>query len=166
MRSFFESQLSDTNSMYSPEKALYIDALMALEYNSPREFELIKLSAAVEKKLSKKGIHSVAVWGTGKGAKWILSVLSKSSISVKYLIDTEFSYCDALSIQEKAKRICKYPIKRILSPTGKAVLVNRYDRVPRVDAVIVLNHAHFEQERIRIGDRSDRVLSLTELADD
>lgn len=166
VRSFFESKLSDTNSMYSPEKALYIDALMALEYNSPREFELIKLSAAVEKKLSKKGIHSVAVWGTGKGAKWILSVLSKSSISVKYLIDTEFSYCDALSIQEKAKRICKYPIKRILSPTGKAVLVNRYDRVPRVDAVIVLNHAHFEQERIRIGDRSDRVLSLTELADD
>ncbi|WP_369283530.1 radical SAM protein [Oscillibacter sp. GMB15532] len=170
VRDAFGGKFSEVNQPYSQEKRCYLDALMALEY-APNEPETQKKAAraskAVEIRLLDRGVKTVAVCANRADppCAWLLSLLAPTKIRVRYILDSEYvENEDAGSLKNHLKRRCKYFLKLLMGQTPP--VVNRYDRVPKVDAVVVAEYPQLCSVKRRIASCGfARVLALTELAD-
>lgn len=167
VKAFFGSQFIESNPEYSEEKKAYIDALMAVEYNNAEnDWDRKKVGEILESQLTKEGVRSVAVYGTGKMGDWIVNLLKDTSVRIRFLVDEDFTDDGRLTFKTRAKRSVKYPLKRVIKSGGQPVLLNRYDRWPKTDAVIVSPYPQFEKiAAYAKGKTAARVIPLTELVD-
>lgn len=167
VHAFFSGKFRDSAPQYSPDKMDYLDALMALEYaNTENQYHPQNVSAALERRLSARGIRSVILWGDDSRAAWLFPLLVDTSIRVKYVVDTAFEGEGGAGVKAKLKRRCKYPIKNLLCKKDTILRLNRYDALPGADATIVMDYAHFHTIQTQLeGLPFGQILSLTELAD-
>lgn len=166
VREFFASKLIESNEEYSVDKKLYINALMALEYNNNSvEYDLKAVGQAAARALQKRNIKSLAVWGRSRYTDWLLEALRNTAVSIRYVVDTEYYTDEQPDLTEKLKHRYKYTLKKWLVKKEESLLLNRYDRLPQVDAMVITDWAHFNGVRQQIPVVYKTLLSLTELAD-
>lgn len=166
VREFFSSKLCESNEEYPEAKKLYINALMAFEYNNNAvEYDMKAVGRAAATALQARNIKSLAVWGQSRYTDWLFEALRNSPVKIKYVVDTEFYTDDQPGLSGKLKRRYKYALKRLTGKGDKPLLLNRYDRLPQVDAMVITDWAHFNGIRQQIPQVYTNLLALTELAD-
>lgn len=166
VREFFASKLCESNEEYTENKKHYIDALMAFEYgNKDVQHNLEEVGQGIAGALQKRRIHSIAVWGRSRYTEWLLSVLHDAPAKVKYVVDTDFYTDQQPGFVDKLKRRYKYSLKRLVTHGNEQLLLNQYDRLPEVDAMVITDWAHFHSIKEQIPKIYRELLSITELAD-
>lgn len=167
LKQFFSSQLRESNEQYSEDKKIYIDALMAVEYdNKGNCYSPKTISDILEKHLVAKGIRSIAVFGTEKLGRWLVDMLMDTSIKIRFAITHEYICDNAPSLKMRAKRLIKYDVKHIIKRNEQPTLLNLYDRWPKTDAVIVSPYPDYNKFSKLISNKTERpVISLAELVD-
>lgn len=150
---FFSSKFIEANEEYSDNKKVYVNALMALEYkNRTRAYEPEKTGKIVEQALKNKGIETVSIWGASIYTDWLFDLLQHSAIKVKYIVD------DSLSEKEQH-------YGGLFGRQLKTAVFGTKDKLPKVDAMVITDWAHFNSIRQQIPPVYKNLLSLTELAD-
>ncbi len=166
VREFFSSKLCESNEEYPEGKKLYINALMALEYgNTDEKYNMEEVGQAVFAALQDRGIHTVAVWGCSRYSDWLFEVLRNTPVKMSYVVDTGFYSEYPPKLPEKLKRRYKYTIKSLAGRTDKPLLLNRYDRLPQTDAMVITDWANFNSIRQQIPPVYNHLLAVTQLAD-
>lgn len=163
---FFSSKLSESNKEYTESKKRYIDALMAFEYeNKDMQHNLEEVGHGTAAALQARGIHSIAVWGKSRYTQWLLSILRDTQVDVKYVVDIDFYTDQQPGFLDKLRRRYKYSLKSLVAHRNEQLLLNRYDRLPEVDAMVITDWAHFHGIKEQIPKVYQELLSLAELAD-
>lgn len=144
-QSFFGSKFIESNLEYSPEKKLYINALMAVEHhNTEAQTDFAALGKIVKESLNKRGIYKVAVYGGGEKADFICKALNAAGMPALFCINSDYTDQTPPSAKERIKRKLRYTVRnsRRISPSDQ-VWLTRYDSWPKTDAIIVPEHAEF-----------------------
>ncbi|MHC1732030.1 MAG: methyltransferase domain-containing protein [Bacteroidales bacterium] len=164
---FFRQCASENHKPYNADKKAYINVLMALEYeNGQDECDLKTISTILEIHLKERNIRSVAIWGIDRHEQWLFSLLQRTSIKVRYVVDSNYFDNSKPTLKEKLKRQIKFILKSILHKKEQPLILNRYDKLPQVDAIIISDYPHFGEIKRQLVDRPYKnLLSLTELAD-
>lgn len=167
MREFMSSQLKESNQQYSKEKQTYISALMGFEYKQEKSISDEEIAGAIAEGLRKKNVNSLAIYGTGTYAVWLLPLLGKSRVSLAFQVDEKYGCEDKASLMTKLKRRVKYRIKRTLNGNGQPVLLNRYDHWPKVDMVVVSDYKEITKHKAEIlaAHPQAHIVPITELID-
>lgn len=163
---FFGSRFCESNREYSPEKKAYINALMAVEHhNAEAQIDYVALGKIVKEYLHSRGIYKAAVYGGGEKADFLCRILNAADMPPLFCIDSAFEENAPAPFKEKIKRQLRYSVRnhRRKAPSDQ-IWLTRYDRWPRVDVVIVPEHADFERCK-KVIERltSARVLSSIEI---
>lgn len=165
-QSFFGSKFIESNQEYSPEKKLYTNALMAVEHhNTEAQTDFAALGKIVKESLNKRGIYKVAVYGGGEKADFICKALNAAGMPALFCIDSDYTDQTPPSVKERIKRRLRYTVRnsRRTSPSDQ-IWLTRYDSWPKVDAVIVLEHAEFAESQKQIAQITNcKILPLTSL---
>lgn len=155
---FFSSQFIDSNSEYSETKKKYINALMALTYKNRKvPFKPKEIGRLVTESLKKKGIRHIAIWGTSIYTDWLMVLLWETEIIVEYIVDKEMRELPKESLPEK--------LFRGLKGSNKPRIIKPSDHMYKVDAVIVVDYAHFNSIKQMVPRVYDYLLALTELVE-
>lgn len=107
----------------------------------------------------------MAVWGRNPHTDWLVPLLERADLKVKYWVDTNFREEQPVSWKEKVKHLVKYPAKKLLSKGKTTILLNHCDCLPRVDAIIVTDYVQFASVRNTIPEIAKTIIPITELAD-
>lgn len=168
IQSFFGSRFCEANQEYSPDKKLYINALMAVEHhNTEAQTDFSQLGKIVKESLHKRGIYKVAVYGGGEKADFICKALNAAEMPPLFCIDSAYTDQTPPSVKERIKRKLRYTVRnsRRTSPSDP-VYLTFYDSWPKVDAIIVPEHADFYNCKSHISQIiNSKVLSLIELVE-
>ncbi len=166
LQSFFGSKFCESNQEYSPERKLYINALMALEHhNTEAQTDFSALGRIVRESLHRKGICNSAVYGGGEIADFLCKTLNAAGMPPLFCIDSAFSEDRPAPLKERVNRQLRfYRQNRRRKTPSDQIWLTRYDRWPRVDAVIVPNHADFERCKKELEKRtSAKIISSIEV---
>ncbi len=152
---FFSSKFIESNEEYSEAKKMYINALMALEYqNRCRSYQPEKVGRVVAGALKNKGIKKVGIWGACMYTDWLVDLLLGTAIQIKYIVDDEMQ--SAKSDRGKQRHLFRSQLPALL---------NSSDRLPQVDAMIITDYPRFNSIKAKIPPVYSQLLSLTELVD-
>lgn len=164
VKDFFSMQFRDSNTEYSPLKKAYLNALMSLEYKNPHKRDFTINGDELKSTLIRQGWKTLAIYGRGEREEFLLETLKRAGVRVLFTVDSDFQLGPmTVSFSSRIKQAVKYRIKRLLS-MRQAVLLNRYDRWPRVDAVIVLDYPIFDRIKHTLPPKkAERLIPLTEL---
>ena len=167
MCAFFQTTALQSNKQYSKEKQTYISALMGFEYKQEKSISDEEVAGAIAEGLRKKNVNSLAIYGTGTYAVWLLPLLGKSRVSLAFQVDEKYGCEDKASLMTKLKRRVKYRIKRTLNGNGQPVLLNRYDHWPKVDMVVVSDYKEITKHKAEIlaAHPQVHIVPITELID-
>lgn len=152
---FFSSKFAESNEEYSQEKKTYINALMALEYkNQDYPYQPQQVGDVIAAALERREIKTVGIWGADLYTDWLFDQLIGTAIQVKYIV----------APTETTKKE-KTPWRHIFSRQTLPKLFQPSDRLPRVDAMVIIDYPHFHSIKAQIPPVYRCLLSLTELAD-
>lgn len=164
VKNFFSLQFRDNNEEYSPLKKAYLNALMSLEYKNPHKRDFTINDGVLKRTLIRQGWKTLAVFGRGAREEFLLEILKQAGVRVLFVVDSGFQL-DPMTVSffGRIKQAVKYRLKRLLS-MRQAVVLNRYDHWPRIDAVIVLDYPNFDRIKHTLPpEKAKRLIPLTEL---
>lgn len=152
---FFSSKFAESNEEYSQEKKIYINALMALEYkNQDYPYQPRRVGEVVAAALGRRGIKTIGIWGTCLYTDWLFDLLIGTTVQVKYVVSPTEDHAGG-----------EVPRQHIFLRQRLPRLVHPSDRLPRVDAMVIIDYPHFHSIKAQIPPVYRSLLSLTELAD-
>lgn len=161
MKRFMESRFNESNKEYTNSRKEIINWYRDIEFNNKYDYN-IKFSKALENTLKKERIKSVAIYENTKYQESLIDGLLHTSIKVKCIISPNYIETNS-DIKTFIIHRCKYLGKRILRKDEIPVL-NLYDSIPKVDAVLVTDIMHFGKIKKQINEKlKTKVILITEL---
>ena len=161
MKRFMESRFNESNKEYTNSRKEIINWYRDIEFNNKYDYN-IKFSKALENTLKKERIKSVAIYENTKYQESLIDGLLHTSIKVKCIISPNYIETNS-DIKTFFIHRCKYLGKRILRKDEIPVL-NLYDSIPKVDAVLVTDIMHFGKIKKQINEKlKTKVILITEL---
>lgn len=156
-----ESRFNESNKEYTNSRKEIINWYRDIEFNNKYDYN-IKFSKALENTLKKERIKSVAIYENTKYQESLIDGLLHTSIKVKCIISPNYIETNS-DIKTFIIHRCKYLGKRILRKDEIPVL-NLYDSIPKVDAVLVTDIMHFGKIKKQINEKlKTKVILITEL---
>jgi hypothetical protein len=159
-KQFTRQMPNDTHWRLDSESESWIDAIHRFEWRDdlaiPNERTLDSLSSALSGK-------SVAVYGDGGLTEWLVTVLTKAGVYVKYQL---VAAPDAIKRNAAGalKRLAKYRVKRIIRRDEYPVLLNTRDALPKVDLMIAADYRHIHRIKAALANQS-MIVPITEILD-
>ena len=166
-QAFFGSRFCESNGEYSKDKKAYINALMAVEHhNTQAKTDYCAVGEIVREHLHRKGIHKVAVCGTGEKAETIIKILHAAKITILFYVNPAEEDNVPLTKKEQLKHRFSYLLHLLQQKNrNKVIQLTRLDYWPSVDAVIVSDHADFFKIREQFSKQQRFMLSCLDLVD-
>lgn len=161
MKHFMESRFNESNEEYTSDRKEIINWYRDIEFNNKYD-DSIKLSEALENTLKMEAIKSVAIYENAKYQESLIDGLLHTSIKVKCIISPNYTETNP-NIKTSIIHKCKYLGKRILRRNEVPVL-NLYDSIPKVDAVLVTDILNFGKIKKQINKKlKTKVILVTDL---
>lgn len=161
MKYFMESRLNESNKEYTSDRKEIINWYRDIELNNKFDNN-VKFSEALENTLKKEKIKSVAIYENARYQNSLINGLLHTSIKVKCIISPNYVETNS-NIKTFIIHRYKYLGKRILRRNEIPVL-NLYDSIPKVDAVIVTDILNFGKIKKQINKKlKTHVILVTEL---
>ena len=161
MKYFMESRFNESNKEYTSDRKEIINWYRDIELNNKFDNN-VKFSEALENTLKKEKIKSVAIYENARYQNSLINGLLHTSIKVKCIISPNYVETNS-NIKTFIIHRYKYLGKRILRRNEIPVL-NLYDSIPKVDAVIVTDILNFGKIKKQINKKlKTHVILVTEL---
>jgi len=161
VKKFFQSKFIDNNKEYNQDKKNIINWYRDIEQNSKSNYTS-KIAKSLEKILKSKNIKKIAIHENGKFSDSLNKVLEKTSINIKYVLSSNY-YESKSSLKQYLLHKNKYILKKILRPKQVPVL-NYYDKLPNVDAIIVTDLMNFSKIKTNLKKiTKQKVILITDL---
>lgn len=160
MKSFMSSKFIESNHEYSQNKKEIINWYRDIELNG-KECESNEFVKALDETLKARNIKSVAIYENEKYEKSLINGLLRTSIKVKYIISP--NYKEYNNIKHYIIHQLKYVIKKRIRKE-KVPILNYYDRLPNVDAIIVTDITNFDRIKKEIKEKIHKeAILITEI---
>ena len=140
---------------------------MAVEHhNTQAKTDYCAVGEIVREHLHRKGIHKVAVCGTGEKAETIIKILHAAKITILFYVNPAEEDNVPLTKKEQLKHRFSYLLHLLQQKNrNKVIQLTRLDYWPSVDAVIVSDHADFFKIREQFSKQQRFMLSCLDLVD-
>lgn len=161
MKYFMESHFNESNQDYTNERKEIINWYRDIEFNYKCS-DSTKFSEALENTLKREAIKSVGIYENTKYQDNLADGLRPTSIKVKCIISPNYTEINP-NIKTSIIHKYKYLGKKIFRRNEIPVL-NLYDNIPKVDAVLVMDILNFGKIKKQINKKmKTKVLLVTEL---
>lgn len=161
MKYFMESRFNESNKEYASDRKEIINWYRDIEFNN-KYGNSAKFSEALENIFKKEEIKSIAIYENAKYQESLVDGLLHTSIKVKCIISPNYTETNP-NIKTSIIHKCKYLGKKILRRHEIPVL-NLYDSIPNVDAVLVADILNFGKIKRQINKKlKTKVILVTEL---
>lgn len=161
MKYFMESRFNESNDEYTNDRKEIINWYRDIEFNN-KFADNIKFAEALENTLKREKIKNLAIYENEKYQKSLLDGLLRTSIKVKCIISPNYNEIKP-NIKTFIVHKCKYIGKKIIRRNEIPVL-NLYDSIPKVDAILVTDVLNFGKIKKQINkNQKTKVILVTEL---